>query len=435
MAAIDSERLLVADPIDQRVRLITTKDGAARELLELAVYEGAGAIGLTVLQYIEGFEKFAGELLDLFGVDNFTTAPRAEILKAITAALDEICKAANSDCEYMALPWAGLPMAPGDTGGFRLSARLLLPVDVAVVGDGQFLIADSGNSMIKTVGMDISGDKPKDAPYQVAQTKELRDYPLTVDDTGSDTAVASTAADSTLAKVTLRGGGSVLTDFAGVNKAFRCERKDGDVRHPMGLPMGISTGKAGTFVADPYCKTLWKLEANGEVQDIRGELKLDMSPLPACSDGPLVFATWGAPMDLAQDSKGNIWVADAGCHSVRVIRDLLGGSDAGVIAGKLGTWAGYIAEYMESETAASVTEMLKNPNLGDLDAERWWVVTVAGSPDGEPGFKDGPASEARFIAPVGIAVAEDGDKTFVFVSDVGNRRIRLLTITGDLGGP
>jgi hypothetical protein len=75
--------------------------------------------------------------------------------------------------------------------------------------------------------------------------------------------------------------------------------------------------------------------------------------------------------------------------------------------------------------------MLQNPNLGSLDAARWWVVTVAGGPDGEPGFKDGPASEARFNAPVGIAVAEDGDKTFVFVSDVGNKRIRLLTFTGD----
>ncbi|HLF04984.1 MAG TPA: hypothetical protein VI855_07180, partial [Dehalococcoidia bacterium] len=435
MAAIDSERLLVADPLEQRVRLITTKDGAARELLELAVYEGAGAIGLTVLQGIEGFEKIAGDLLGLFGVDNFTQAPRGEILKAITAALDEICKAANSDCEYMALPWAGLPMAPGDTGGFRLSARLTLPVDVAVIGDGQFLIADSGNEMIKTVGMNISKDKPEPAPYMVAPTKELSNYPLAVDDMGSGIAVASTAAHATLAKVTLSKGGSVLPDFAGINKEFRCARADGDLRHPMGVPMGISTGKGGTFVADPYCRTFWKLGANGEVEDIRGKMKLDMPGLPGCSDGPLVFATFGAPMDLAQDSKGNIWVADAGCHSVRVIKNTLGGSDAAKTAAVLGAWAEVINKFVKSETAASVTEMLKNPNLGEVDAARWWVVTVAGSPDGEPGFKDGPASEARFIAPVGIAVAEDGDKTFVFVSDVGNRRIRLLTITGDLGGP
>ena len=156
-----------------------------------------------------------------------------------------------------------------------------------------------------------------------------------------------------------------------------------------------------------------------------------MSPLPAFSDGPLVFATWGAPMDLAQDSKGNIWVADAGCHSVRVIKDRLGGSDAGVAAGELGSWAGSINSLLKSETVASVSQMLQNPNLENLDAARWWVVTVAGGPDGEPGFKDGPASEARFNAPVGIAVAEDGNKTFVFVSDVGNKRIRLLTITGD----
>ncbi len=435
MAAIDSERLLVADPLEQRIRLITTKEGAARELLELAVYEGAGATGLAILQGIEGFEKIAGDLLGLFGADNFTSAPREEILKAITAALDEICKAANSDCEYMALPWAGLPMAPGYTNGFRLSARLTLPVDVAVVGDGQFLIADSGNSTIRTVGMDISGDKPKDAPYQVVHTGGLNNYPMAVDDTGSDTAVASTSADSTLAKLTLVEGGKSLTDFAGVRYSFRCERKDEDVRHPVGLPMGISTGKSGTFVADPYCKTIWRLEANGEVEDIRGKLKIDTSALPKCSDGPLVFATWGAPMDLAQDAAGNIWVADAGCHSVRVIKDLLGSSDAAAIAGKIGGWAGTINSLLKSETVASVSQMLQDPDLGDLDAARWWVVTVAGGPDGEPGFKDGPAGEARFNAPVGIAVAQDDDKTFVFVSDVGNKRIRLMTLTGDIAVP
>ncbi|GEM_PF-2612067 len=425
LAAIDKDRLLVADPLEQRVRLVTTKDGAAQEILELTAYQAGGSLGLVILEGIGVITDLVDDIAGLFGGDTSD----AELKAIIGQALDEICKAANSECEYMALPWAGLPMAAGDTGGFRLNARLLLPVDVAVIGDGQFLIADSGNGMIKTVGLDISGAEPKPAPYQVGRTDELRHYPLAVEDTGTDTAAASTAAASTLAKVTLRDGSSVLTDFAGVNKAFRCERADGDVRHPMGLPMGISRGKIGTFIADPYCKTIWRLQDNGEVEDIRGKLKLDVSPLPPCSDGPLVFATWGAPMDVAVDAKGNIWVADAGCHSVRLIKDMFEESGAAGLARDLGSWADGINYFLETETLETFSEWSKDPNLGLLEPAKWWVTTVAGSPDGDPGFKDGPASEARFNAPVAIAVADDDGDTVVFVSDVGNKRIRRITFS------
>jgi hypothetical protein len=57
-----------------------------------------------------------------------------------------------------------------------------------------------------------------------------------------------------------------------------------------------------------------------------------------------------------------------------------------------------------------------------------WITTVAGAADGEAGFRDGPASEALFNAPVSIAIAEEDGRTYVFVSDVGNKRIRLIEV-------
>ena len=83
-----------------------------------------------------------------------------------------------------------------------------------------------------------------------------------------------------------------------------------------------------------------------------------------------------------------------------------------------------------SDSLNSFSEWSKDPDLGALDPARWWVTTVAGSPDGDPGFQDGPASESRFNAPVAIAVADDDGKTYVFISDVGNKRIRLITLSG-----
>ncbi len=429
LAAIDKERLLIADPLEHRIRLITTKDGAAQELLELATYEAGGSTGLAILQGIEGLEGLAGKVLGLFGADNFAEAPRAELLKTITAGLDQICDAAGSECKYMSLPWAGFAAGPGDSGGFRLGARMFLPTDIAVVGDGQFLIADTGNERIKTVGIDFSGTEPKDAPYQVGNTDELQDYPLAVASMGDATAVAATSTESTLAKVTLRDGSSVLSAFAGVRNSFRCTRADGDVRQPLGVPMGIATGKSGTFIADPYCATIWKLDANGEAHDIRGDLKLPLNPLPACTDGPLAFATFGAPMDVAVQSDGTIWVADSWCHSIRVIKDRFAAAESA--AAELGKWAAGITSWFDAEAASDITALVGNTNLGALDPARWWVTTVAGSADGEPGFEDGAASEALFNAPVAIALAEDegGGKPYVFVSDAGNKRIRLIDMS------
>lgn len=426
IAAIDKDRLLVADPLEQRVRLITTEEGAAEELLDITTYEAGGTTGLQILQGIEGLEGVAGTVLGFFGGKNVVKAPREELLKAIRAGLDKICEAAHSQCDYMALPWAGLIAAPGDSGGFRLGAKLFLPTDVAVVGKGKFLIADTGNSLIKTVGIDFSGSEPKDAPYQIADTHRLQQYPLAVASTAADVAVAATATDSTLAKVTLRDGSSVLTGFAGVRHAYRCKRQDGDVRQPLGVPMGIASGKSGTFVADPYCSTIWKLDANGEAEDIRGKLKLPYNPLPACSDGPLALATFGAPMDVAVAADGSLWVADTICNSIRVIKDRFGGPDG--VAAAFGKWAAGVTGWFKPDQAAALTALVGKADLGSLDSARWWVTTVAGSPDGKAGFRDGPAGQTLFNAPVSIALAEADGKLYVFVSDVGNKRIRRLEL-------
>jgi tetratricopeptide (TPR) repeat protein len=425
IAAIDRERVLIADPMEHRIKLIATKQGAARELLELAVYEGAGQLGLTILQGIEGFEDIAGNVLGAFGVDNFASAPREEILRNIERSLDAICTAAGSECEYLSLPWAGVVAAPGNSGGFRLGARLALPTDVAVVADQQFVIADTGNRAIKTVGIDFSGTEPKPAPYQVANADYLQDYPLAVVAMAADTAVAATSTDSTLAKLTLRDGSSVLSPWAGVRDSFRCRRGDDDVRHPLGVPMGMARGEAGTLVADPYCGTIWVVDGNGEAQDIRGELKPPFNPLPDCSDGPLIYATFGKPMDVAVDSDGNIWVADSGCHSIRVIRP------AGIddLRAALEGFSGGIAGWFDSDVADAVVSRVGSANLGEFDATRLWVTTVAGSADGEAGLRDGAASEALFNAPVSLAIAEEDGETYIFVSDAGNRRIRLIDLS------
>jgi len=94
-------------------------------------------------------------------------------------------------------------------------------------------------------------------------------------------------------------------------------------------------------------------------------------------DGPLAAALFDGPADVAADRAGRVLVADSRNHCVRVITP-----------------------------------------------ER--VATLAGRP-GEPGLADGPAEQARFFAPAGLAVAPDGG---VLVADTGNHRIRRIAPDG-----
>lgn len=54
------------------------------------------------------------------------------------------------------------------------------------------------------------------------------------------------------------------------------------------------------------------------------------------------------------------------------------------------------------------------------------MSTIAGGGAGSRGYKDGPADEARFAWPYGVAVSPDGNT--VYVADSGNNRIRSIDV-------
>ena len=93
------------------------------------------------------------------------------------------------------------------------------------------------------------------------------------------------------------------------------------------------------------------------------------------ADGAGSAAQFNGPLDVAVDAQGNLYVADSANHRIREITP--GGT----------------------------------------------VTTLAGS--GTPGNADGPATEARFRAPEGVAVDSAGN---VYVADTGNHRIRKIVI-------
>ena len=363
IAVIDAKNVLVADPIEQRIRLLTK--------------EGCG-----------------------------------------------------SPCNWAAKGWAGTTLSPGETNGDKGSAQFFLPADVTTTDDADvFYVADIGNRRARSIGLK-PGNPPQKQKDQAFSLARSGDHPFAVADGGSQSVLVSVPERSTIEKVALTN--DVKTNFAGVDNQPGCDQVNGEPKPRIGMPLGMGATKDDVYVADPFCNTVWKIAKDGgEVKDVKGPLASLGGAGGKCSDGPVAFATFGAPVDVAADKDGNIWVADAGCNSIREITDVWATKEASFIGGALDHLLGGLAKRLPASTVSKLQDAIDSRQPDFIEANRYWVITVAGSREGQPGVKDAVAGESLFNGPAGIsAFTEDNGTTDLWISDAGNRRIRLLQIPG-----
>jgi sugar lactone lactonase YvrE len=148
-------------------------------------------------------------------------------------------------------------------------------------------------------------------------------------------------------------------------------------------------------------------------------------------DGAGGGAAFHTPSALAFDRAGNLYVADTGNHAVRKIAPdgsvttLAGGGLPGHVDGK-----GRAARFHAPVGIA--VDRRGNVYVADTYNDRirriapdGTVSTVAGS--GQPGNADGPALAAAFDTPSAIAVDKEGR---LFVADTGNNSIRRIEADG-----
>jgi serine/threonine-protein kinase len=158
---------------------------------------------------------------------------------------------------------------------------------------------------------------------------------------------------------------------------------------------------------------------------------------PGYRDGPADQAQFDNPTSVAMDTGGNVYVADAGNHRIRLItpqgqvRTLAGSGEPGYKDGP--------ATEAQFDNPSSLT-VDSSGNIVVDEGFPWLfrgtrrlrlitpagvVTTLAGS--GEPGHKDGPAAEARFVFPANATFDAGGN---LVVADGGEARLRLVTPDG-----
>jgi hypothetical protein len=150
------------------------------------------------------------------------------------------------------------------------------------------------------------------------------------------------------------------------------------------------------------------------------------------ADGTGSFARFSSPADVALDSSGNAYVADAGNHTVRkitpagVVTTLAGRADAS------GSSDGSGSARFDRPTGVAV-DGAGNVYVTDTDNNAIRKVTAAGvvttlaGHAGAGGSTDGTGTAATFNGPSGVAADAAG---YLYVADTLNHSIRKVTPAG-----
>jgi sugar lactone lactonase YvrE len=326
--------------------------------------------------------------------------------------------------------FAGLAGNYGSEDGARSDARFYYPFGAAVDGSGNVYVADRDNRSIRKItssGVVTTLAGAVESPGSVDGVGSAARFsgPSGVAVDGSGNVYVADAGNYTIRKITSSG---IVTTLAGLAGSSGSQDGAGGAAR-FSWPNGVAVdGSGNVYVADANSSTIRKITSSGVVTTLAG-----LAGSSGSEDGAGGAARFSWPNGVAVDGSGNVYVADAGNHTIRKI------TSSGVVT----TLAG-MAWNNGSEDGAGSAARFKNPsgvavdgsgNVYVADAENHTirkitsdgVVTTLAGMAGNIGSEDGAGSAARFNTPFGMAVDGDGN---VYVAEHNNHTIRKITVDG-----
>jgi len=318
----------------------------------------------------------------------------------------------------------------GGDGGAAVSARLGLPVDVAVDGAGNLFIADRGNFRVRRVASTgvintVAGTSDDGGPASSAQLNS----PTVLDVDGAGNLFIADSDSQRIRKVTTAG---IITTLAG-NGAVGFSGDGGPATSAeLNYPGGAAVDAAGNvFIADTRNHRIRKVTPGGIITTIAGNGATGFGG----DGGPATSAQLSYPWSIAMDGAGNLFIADTGNHSIRKV------DPTGVIS----TVAGVGTRGFSGDGGPASSAQLTNPNGVSVDATGNLVIADSGNnrirkvtPDGTintvagngiygPAGDGGAGTAAQLAFPNSVVVDEAGN---LFVADTDNERIRKISSAG-----
>ncbi len=269
----------------------------------------------------------------------------------------------------------------GYADGTGTAARFLNPRGMGADGVGNLYVADTGNQVIRKI-------------------------------------VVSTAAVSTLC-----GTAGAIGSADGTTSAVQFNN-----------PTAVAANSAGTliYVADTYNHTIRQITSAGVSTTIAGTANS-----PGSTDGIGAAALFDYPAGVAVDSTGNVYVSDSGNCTIRKLTLSAGNWTSTTIAGSAGVAGsadGTGSSALFSNPTGMAVDSSGNVYVADTGNHTIrmvtpaGVVTTIGGTAGVAGGVNGIGTAAQFSSPVGVIVGPAG----LYVVDGGNNRISFGSIAGRL---
>ena len=331
-------------------------------------------------------------------------------------------------------------------GGPAAGAELSSPAGVAVDASGNLFIADSLNNRIRRVGTNgivttvagtntagFSGDGGAAANAALQGPKGVA-----LDASGN-----LFIADSLNSRIRRVGTNGMITTVAGNGTNGFSGNGGAATNAQMHWPYAVAVDASGTlFIADYYNNCIRRVGTNGIITTVAGTNTAGFSG----DGGPATNARLYAPVAVAVDASGNLFIADSFNNRIRRV-----GTN-----GMITTVAGNGTNGFSGDGGAATNAQMNWPSGVAVDASgnlfiadyhnnriRWMepggiISTTAGT--GAPGFAGdgGPATNAWLHNPLGLAVDAAGN---FFFADNMNNRVREIAAQGptlvlnNVGGP
>lgn len=225
-------------------------------------------------------------------------------------------------------------------------------------------------------------------------------------------------------------------DLAG----YSCSKEDKEHPECMSAP---GRGFKGINSCDCGCDVFWQMSSGHRVRVLHGGVvsTLAGSGIRGLRDGPALDAEFNHPYGVLAVGGGDVLVADAYNHAVRLydaargeVRTAAGGRRRGCRDAPTATDAGlnYPTGLAQDPSDAQVVYVADRGNncIRALDRRTGALRTVAGDCcSGHWGYRDGAAGDALFSGPSTIAAARGtSNATTLYVADGGNDAVRVVTV-------
>ncbi len=357
--------------------------------------------------------------------------PRSALRGFISIIILVACLQAHGQGPITTVAGNGNPGFSGD-GGPATSATLQLPAGVAVDAANNLYIADSGNNRVRKVtpagnittvaGNGLPGFSGDGGPAARASLT----YPsgLAADAAGNlyiaDTYNYLIRKVDTAGTITTVAGNGII-GFSGDGGPATSAR--------LAYPSGVAVDASGNlYIADTYNYRIRKVDTAGTITTVAGNGIIGFSG----DGGPAANAQLNGPVDVAADTAGNLYIADAGNNRIRkVVAD-------GIITSVAGNGYYGFSDDGGPATSASLAYPFRVAVdasgylfIADVNSSRIRQVSPAGiitTVAGNRSFRfsgDGVSATSAILSqPLGVAVDTAGG---LYIADTYNYRIRKVT--------